>query len=165
MSIIQLLIGFGVGLVLGGAIAGVSESYDGISLDEAASIFKDTGMPAIRKTSTSGEPYIGSNVGGSDFEAHFYSCIGDKKDEKCKDMALFFSVPVRNASLEPLNYWNGKSRVTKAYLNDQRNLAYLRMDIHLRGDVGKGNIEYYLNAWKELMPSFLGYLQTGRLKM
>jgi Putative bacterial sensory transduction regulator len=137
-------------------------TYDGISIDEAAKVFFEAGLPAKRKIATTDEPYLGSNIRGDDFEIYFYNCTGDKKDQNCTEMSLLAGYPVRNAVFEPFNYWNERSRVVKSFLNQEKTLAFLRLDIHTTEGLTIAQLEYYLDIWQVFMPKFSDYLHTGK---
>jgi hypothetical protein len=159
----RTIIAAAIGFVLGAFLFVGKVTYDGINIEEAARVFSDVGLPAIRKVSTEGMPYLGSNIGGTDFEVHFYVCSGEKKDRKCENMSIFAGWPASEAWLEPANYWNRKFMVTKMYLNDTKDTVYLRMDIPLKGGVTNDQLKFYLRLWQVLMPKFVRYIHGEKL--
>ena len=108
---------------------GGEETYDGISVNELAGIFEKDGFTVTKGKMPSGEPFLVAVMGKSWFQVNLYHCEGERK---CQDIQFGLSFQnVRGASLEMMNNWNMKTRMTKAYMQERD--PAIEMDIPIKG--------------------------------
>ena len=140
-------------------VAADNPIYETMSVDEVARILSTKGFTANKEKSTKGEPYLKSSVSNYNFDVYLYYCDGDRS---CQDVQFVLALKnVSGSSLERMNDWNAKIRMTKAFLDGKD--PVLEMDIPIKGGVTKAHLEYYIHVWGALAPKFAEFLSSGSL--
>ena len=129
------------------------------SVDELAGLLEKDGFTVTRGKTPSGKPLLAVVMGKSGFQVDLNNCEGDKK---CQDIHFRLAFQnVKGASVEMMNNWNMKTRMTKAYMQGRD--PAIEMDIPIEGGVSETYLKNYISSWRSIVGTFVGYLNGAPL--
>lgn len=113
-----------------------------------AAFLKQKGYRAELATDKTGEPYINSATGGTDFTIVFYNCT---KGKDCTTIQFFSWFKEDKFSVSKANEWNKQWRFASLYLDDEANTC-LQMDLNLdKGGMSEELFGDNLLLWEDAL--------------
>ena len=100
--------------------------------------------------SSKGTPIIQGRIDGTKYAIWFSGCTDGKS---CSTLQFLGIWKTKDFSMEELNKWNAQKVYTRAYLDQDRDLA-LEMDVFMRYGMTQKNLEEIFDLWKTSLKHF-----------